>query len=59
MLCLQAAYTGEDEDYVVFNYVQSRKYALQPTSLTCKEKEYFLVYWYVGTFLAVADGEGA
>ncbi|MFA9393535.1 MAG: RHS repeat domain-containing protein [Halodesulfovibrio sp.] len=58
MLRLQAACTGEDEDHVVFKYAQSEKNALQPTSLTCKGKEYFLAYDHVGTILALSDETG-
>lgn len=31
---------------------------MQPTSLTCKGKEYFLAYDYVSTLLAIADEKG-
>lgn len=58
ILRLQAACTGEDEDHVVFKYAQSEKNALQPISLTCKGKEYFLAYDHVGTLLAIADETG-
>ena len=58
MLRLQAACTGEDEDHVVFKYAQTEKNALQPTSLTCKGKEYFLAYDHVGTLLALSDETG-
>ena len=58
MLRLQAACTGEDEDHVVFNYPESEKNNLQPTSLSCNGKKYSLAYSNVGTLLAIADESG-
>ena len=58
MLRLQAACTGEDEDHVVFNYPESEKNNLQPTSLSCNGKKYSLAYSNVGTLLAIADELG-
>ncbi|MCG8529819.1 MAG: RHS repeat-associated core domain-containing protein [Desulfovibrionales bacterium] len=58
MFCLQAACTGKDEDHVVFNYAGSERKVLQPTSLSCNGKKYFLAYNHVGTLLAIADELG-
>ena len=58
MLCLQAACSGEDEDHVVFNYPESERNVLQPFSLSCNGKKYFLAYNHVGTLLAIADESG-
>ena len=59
MLCLQAAYTGKDEGHVVFNYPESERNVLQPTSLSCNGKKYSLAYNHVGTLLAIADESGS
>ncbi|WP_066857001.1 RHS repeat domain-containing protein [Halodesulfovibrio spirochaetisodalis] len=59
MLCLQAACTGDDKNHVVFNYEESEKNRLQPASLSCNGKEYFLAYNHVGTLLAIADEAGS
>lgn len=58
MLCLQAACTGEDNDHVAFNYAESERKVLQPASLSCNGKKYFLAYNHVGTLLAIADESG-
>lgn len=55
MLCLQAACTGKDEGHIVFNYSESERKVLQPASLSCNGKKYFLAYNHVGTLLAIAD----
>lgn len=59
MYCLQAACTGEDREHVVFNYSESERNVLQPASLSCNGKKYFLAYNHVGTLLAIADESGS
>ena len=58
MLCFQAACTEKNEDHFVFNPAESERNVLQPASLLCNGKKYFLAYKYVGTLLAIADESG-